>query len=170
MSDVILKKASRTVPGTSRGNTYKGWKLVETGHNYYHACKGSRRVAVGSQRHGDINDLVERFHRKVDEMEGRERMTDVDTLAKENERLSKEVGVLQKAYAIECENGSNLEAENAKLRELSVRMARALGVKSGWCTTDCAREFGCAGIDMCPIEVALKELGLDVYKRAKSKG
>lgn len=64
---------------------------------------------------------------------------------------------------------TNLAAENAKLRELSVRMARALGVKSGWCTTDCAREFGCAGMDRCPIEVALVELDIDIYKRAKSE-
>ena len=50
-------------------NTYKGWKLVETAHNYYHACKGSKRVAVGSIRHGDRDELTKRFMAVVDELE-----------------------------------------------------------------------------------------------------
>ena len=70
MSDVLLKKASRTVHGTSRGNAYRGWVLINVSQNYYKACKGPMCVGVGSVRHGDINDLVERFRAKVDEVEG----------------------------------------------------------------------------------------------------
>ena len=48
---------------------YQGWKLVETAHNYYHACKGSLRVAVGSVKRGDREELTERFKKIVDGME-----------------------------------------------------------------------------------------------------
>ena len=51
-------------------NQYRGWKLVETGHNYYHACKGNLRVAVGSIKHGDREELVKRFKRVVDGLWG----------------------------------------------------------------------------------------------------
>lgn len=47
-------------------SNYKGWKLVETGHNYYHACKGNLRVAVGSIRRGDREELAKRFKKIVD--------------------------------------------------------------------------------------------------------
>ena len=50
-------------------NSYKGWKLVETAHNYYHACKGSFRVVVGSIRHGNREELTQRFKKVVDGME-----------------------------------------------------------------------------------------------------
>lgn len=50
-------------------NTYRGWTLVETGHNYYHACKGNLRVAVGSIRHGDREGLTKRFKEVVDGLE-----------------------------------------------------------------------------------------------------
>ena len=52
-------------------DTYRGWKLVETAHYYYHACKGSVRVAVGSMRHGDREELTKRFMQVVDKAEGR---------------------------------------------------------------------------------------------------
>lgn len=48
--------------------TYRGWRLVETGHNYYSACKGAYRISIGSPRHGDLNELTERFKRLVDGM------------------------------------------------------------------------------------------------------
>lgn len=48
---------------------HKGWLLVETGHNYYSACKGNRRVGIGSIHNGDKAKLMMRFRRKVDEME-----------------------------------------------------------------------------------------------------
>ena len=51
-------------------NTYKGWQLVQTGHNYYHACKGNLRVAVGSIRRGDREELTKRFKEIVDGLEG----------------------------------------------------------------------------------------------------
>lgn len=50
-------------------NSYKGWKLVETAHNYYHACKGNLRVVVGSIRRGDREELTERFKKIVDGLE-----------------------------------------------------------------------------------------------------
>lgn len=50
-------------------NTYKGWKLVQTGRNYYHACKGNLRVAVGSIKHGDREELTKRFKSIVDGLE-----------------------------------------------------------------------------------------------------
>ena len=50
--------------------THRGWLLVETGHNYYSACKGNLRVGVGSMRHADKGRLVAQFRRKVNELEG----------------------------------------------------------------------------------------------------
>lgn len=52
-----------------RAITHKGWTLVQVGQYYYSACKGNRRVGVGSVRHGDWADLVLRFRKKVDELE-----------------------------------------------------------------------------------------------------
>lgn len=49
---------------------YKGWSLVETGRNYYHACKGSVRATIGSARHGDLEGLYDRFRATVDKLEG----------------------------------------------------------------------------------------------------
>lgn len=48
---------------------HKGWLLVETGHNYYHAIKGRLRVAVGSIKHGDRDELMRRFRSIVDGLE-----------------------------------------------------------------------------------------------------
>lgn len=48
---------------------YKGWTLVETAHNFYHAYRGTQRVAVGAIKHGDRVDLVHRFRRAVDGLE-----------------------------------------------------------------------------------------------------
>ena len=50
-------------------NKHRGWTLVETGHRYYHAYKGSRRVLVGLLKRGDKEELCKRFKRIVDEME-----------------------------------------------------------------------------------------------------
>lgn len=55
---------------------------------------------------------------------------------------------------------ADLQAENAKLRELAAKMARALGVNSEWCDRDCEREFGC-GCEPCPLDQALRELGVE---------
>lgn len=48
---------------------YKGYVLVEVGHRYYSACNGSKRIAVGSIRHGDWADLVDRFRKRIDEVD-----------------------------------------------------------------------------------------------------
>lgn len=48
---------------------HKGWLLVETGHNYYHACKGNLRVVVGPLRRADFAELVKRFREIVDGLE-----------------------------------------------------------------------------------------------------
>lgn len=48
---------------------YKGWTLVEVGHNYYCACKGNFRRAVGSIKRGDKEDLTKRFKAVVDQLE-----------------------------------------------------------------------------------------------------
>jgi hypothetical protein len=56
----------------------------------------------------------------------------------------------------------DLATENAKLRKLAAKMARALGVNSEWCDRDCAREFDCNEMDECPIEVSMRELGVEV--------
>lgn len=50
---------------------YKGWTLVETGHNYYHACKRNIRIAIGAIKHGDREELVVRFMKIIDGLEGR---------------------------------------------------------------------------------------------------
>ena len=54
-----------------------------------------------------------------------------------------------------------LAADNAKLRELSKRMARALGVGSNLCDRNCGWEFECDMVS-CPIEEAMRELGIEV--------
>ena len=64
------------------------------------------------------------------------------------------------------------ESENAKLRELMARMARALGIDSewadpDWCKSPCVLEFGCwpEGDHMdirCPAWAAMHELGVEV--------
>lgn len=45
---------------------HRGWTLVETAHNYYHACKGRLRLPVGACRKGDREELVMRFREVVD--------------------------------------------------------------------------------------------------------
>lgn len=54
--------------GIGYAYTHKGYMLVEVGHNYFCACKGSERVPVGSMRHGDHAELMRRFRKKVDEL------------------------------------------------------------------------------------------------------
>lgn len=48
---------------------YRGWVLVETGNRYYHAIKGKVRIAVGLLKHGDREDLYNRFKQAVDDFE-----------------------------------------------------------------------------------------------------
>lgn len=63
-----------------------------------------------------------------------------------------------------CKNVADLQeslAENAKLRELAKRMARALGVGSNLCDRNCGWEFECDMVS-CPIEKAMRELGIEV--------
>lgn len=72
MSDIMTKKPARTVVGMNTTNAYRGWRLVNTSQNWWCACKGSKRVSVGAMRHGDTNELVARFRKKVDEIEGAE--------------------------------------------------------------------------------------------------
>lgn len=55
----------------NKSYSHRGWLLVETGHGYFSACKGNRRVGVGSIRHGDWAELLARFRRKADEAEAR---------------------------------------------------------------------------------------------------
>lgn len=80
-----------------------------------------------------------------------------------NEDFSKAQTDAQMAY-IEAEREvKRLESENAKLRELAAKMARALGINSEWCDRDCEREFGCY-CEPCPLDQALRELGVEVDK------
>ena len=51
---------------TGHVKRHKGYILVETGHNYYHACRGTERIAVGSMRHGNREELWNRLVRIVD--------------------------------------------------------------------------------------------------------
>jgi hypothetical protein len=53
-----------------------------------------------------------------------------------------------------------LERENERLRELVVRLARALCASGGSCACECLEEFGCnAGRD-CFVQDTLEELGI----------
>lgn len=52
--------------------------------------------------------------------------------------------------------------KNAKLRELVPKMARALGVGTGWCYSTCSHEFMCDPAKECPIEKVMAELGIEV--------
>lgn len=95
----------------------------------------------------------------------------IDELCAENEKLRKKADMLQ--WNSDCfikiygswkrlrATVPHLERENAKLRELAARMARALGV-GHWCSADCGREFGCDWTpEGCPIANAMRELGVD---------
>ena len=57
--------------GRTNGNvrTYRGFTLVEVGHNYFAACKGPIRINIGSMRRGDRQELCERFMRVIDRLE-----------------------------------------------------------------------------------------------------
>lgn len=61
--------AYRKTQYTGNVRSYKGLTLVETGHNYYSACKGAIRIPVGSIKHGDHADLHRRFMVTVDRLE-----------------------------------------------------------------------------------------------------
>lgn len=52
--------------------TYRGWTLVETGHNYYSACKGPYRIGIGSIKHGDREELKRRFIKVVNQLNHKE--------------------------------------------------------------------------------------------------
>lgn len=65
----MTKQPSKYKAG-DRTKEYRGWVLVLTGHNYYSACKGNRRVGIGAMLHGDHARLAKRFRDKVDELEG----------------------------------------------------------------------------------------------------
>ena len=60
-----------------------------------------------------------------------------------------------------CDKVASLESDNAELRKLAAKMARALGVSSEWCNRGCEREFGC-GCEPCPLDQALLSLGVEV--------
>lgn len=60
------------------------------------------------------------------------------------------------------EEVAQLKAENDRLRELAIRMARALGVRSEWCNADCVREFRCDVDGPCQAAQMLSELGIEV--------
>lgn len=62
-------------------------------------------------------------------------------------------------YGELCNERDRLSDENAKLRELMAKQAKILGVGTGWCYADCAREFEC-DMDECKIESAMNELGM----------
>ena len=59
---------------------------------------------------------------------------------------------------------TEIEAENAKLRELAGKMGEALGIGRGWCLEDCERAMGCLCEDECPIELSMRELGLEEHE------
>ena len=74
MTDRMMDKPKnprRAAAPMGKGAKYKGWYLVETGHRFYHACRGSLRICVGPLRRGDKEELRKRFRAIVDEfMEG----------------------------------------------------------------------------------------------------
>lgn len=65
---MTLRKRHKDAMG--KGSTYRGWMLVETGHRFYHACKGTIRICVGAARHGDMEELRRRFRKTVDDFYG----------------------------------------------------------------------------------------------------
>lgn len=76
-------------------------------------------------------------------------------------RISEDVLVLtcEEAECIEAEY-KRIQAENAKLRKLAKRLARALGVGSNLCDRNCGWEFECDMIS-CPVEEEMRELGIE---------
>lgn len=59
----------------------------------------------------------------------------------------------------------DLEEDNDKMRELIVKMARALNVGGTRCDRNCGAEFGCVAGCRCPIAKAMHELGITNYGR-----
>lgn len=57
--------------------------------------------------------------------------------------------------------GTKANVENAKLRKLAKRLARALGVGSNLCDRNCGWEFECDMVS-CPVEEEMRELGIEV--------
>lgn len=76
-------------------------------------------------------------------------------------RVSRDVQMLtrEEANHIEAEY-KRMQAENAKLRKLAKRLARALGVGSNLCDRNCGWEFECDMVS-CPVEEEMRELGIE---------
>lgn len=88
---------------------------------------------------------------------------EIERLMTENTELGMRVMSLESAL-----EGMHLireqdKAENAKLREMAAKMAKALRVGSEWCDRECSVVFGCDGMDVeCPIAKELHELEVEV--------
>lgn len=86
-------------------------------------------------------------------------LLDIADMLDENVKLKQELEAVGTAAYLYGRN--DLSDENAKLRELAAKQAKILGVGTGWCYADCAREFECE-MDECRIESAMCELGIEV--------
>lgn len=64
-------------------------------------------------------------------------------------------------YTCRKKGEADLQAENAKLREMVRMMARALDVGTEWCYQHCCIEFQCDMAD-CPISTVMRELGIEL--------
>ena len=106
-----------------------------------------------------LEDITDAFNRGY--MQGMEAKAIV---ARQNGKTPPEIHMAKRI--------EELEAENAKLRELATRMGSVLGVDNSdpwadpdWCQADCACEFGCRGDGVseirCPIVEALNAHGCD---------
>ncbi len=83
---------------------------------------------------------------------------DVHNLVDYVEKLERENTRLRSCLSDDAANARQIMGENDKLRELVVRMARALSIDGDWCVRECYAEFRCTG--SCAIADALVELGI----------
>lgn len=107
--------------------------------------------------HNDLQRHCDNQRKRITELEGLYAKAKV-----ENARL-------RSCLSDDAENAKLIMGENAKLRELVEKMARALGVGSDWCNRDCGEEFGCWGDEngvtgRCAIVDTMEELGWPVVE------
>lgn len=95
------------------------------------------------------------LERRIDEL-----CAEVEALKRDEWSAGFSAGCDAVNAAIE-EGKAHYEVENAKLRELAAKMAKALRVGSEWCDRECSVVFGCDGMDECPIAKELRELGIE---------
>ena len=126
------------------------WDHIDTFGVYDHRRKPQRQSTTNT------NTEREALCARIDEL-----CEQVEALKRDEWSAGFNAGCDAVNAAIE-EGKAHYEVENAKLRELAAKMAKALRVGSEWCDRECIVAFGCDGMDECLIAKELLELGVEV--------